>query len=359
MRALAVGGTGPTGPLVLEGLARRGYEVTVLHRGRHEVESREPVEHLHGEPHSIESLKDTLGKRTFDLVIGMYGRLRYVAEAIKGKTERFIAIGGAPYRAFVEGEEHPGGVPLFVREDAPLFCDEAKNKFTYLMTISEEAVMKAHREGHYAATILRFPMIYGPRQVAPREWSIIRRALDGRRHLIIPDGGLKLERRGYAENMAHAVLLTVDKPRESSGEVYNAGDETIWSLREWIGITARTLNHEFELISMPFSLARPSRAYAGRSFHWVTDIEKIKAKMKYQDIVPASEGLKRTVEWYLENRPKPGGELEQHLGDLFDYAEEDKIIQDFKEVEMRVREMVPVGYQFHHAYEHPKKEEDC
>ena len=358
MRALVIGGTGPTGPLVVEGLLKRGYEVTLLHRGKHEVESPQSVEHLHGEVHFIEPLRKVLGNRTFDLVIGMYGRLRYVAEVIKGKTSRFIAIGGMPYKAFVEGEKSRDGVPVLICEDAPLFRNAEENKFTYLMTLSEEVVMNAHREGYYAATILRFPMIYGPRQVAPREWCILRRILDGRKHLIIPDGGLKLERRGYADNAAHAVLLAVDKPRESAGEIFNVGDETIWSLRNWVELISHILHYEWELISMPFSVARPSRPYAGRSFHWVPDIEKIKIQIGYRDQVPANEGLKRTIQWILENRPEPGGKVEQGLGDPFDYVTEDRLIRDFEERMKGIREMAPVGYRFSHAYEHPKNEED-
>jgi nucleoside-diphosphate-sugar epimerase len=84
-------------------------------------------------------------------------------------------------------------------------------------------------------------MIYGPRQVAPREWCIIRWILDGRKHLIIPDGGLKLVSRGYAGNVAHAVLLAVDKPQESAGEIFNVGDETIWSFKNWAELISYTM----------------------------------------------------------------------------------------------------------------------
>src|SRR4051794_7774522 len=42
MRALVVGGTGPTGPYVVNGLVERGYEVAILHSGRHEVDSIPP-----------------------------------------------------------------------------------------------------------------------------------------------------------------------------------------------------------------------------------------------------------------------------------------------------------------------------
>ena len=121
-------------------------------------------------------------------------------------------------------------------------------------------------QADYDATILRFPMIYGPRQVAPREWCIIRRILDGRRRIIVPDGGLKLERRGFVDNVAHAVLLAVDKGRESAGQIYNVGDETIWSLREWIEAIASYLNHECELVSMPFAVARPVQGLRGQEF---------------------------------------------------------------------------------------------
>ena len=37
MKALIVGGTGPTGPFIVNGLIERGYEVTIFHRGTHEI----------------------------------------------------------------------------------------------------------------------------------------------------------------------------------------------------------------------------------------------------------------------------------------------------------------------------------
>ncbi len=323
MKALLVGGTGPTGPFVVQGLIQRGYKVAILHSGKHEIDLPREVEHIHGDPQFFAPLREALGGRTFDLVVAMYGRLRHVAEAIKGKTARLVAAGGMPYNAFVEGEGESTAVPVLIPEDAPLFRDEKRNKFTYLMTVSEEVMMGAHHEGSYNATILRFPMIYGPRQVAPREWCIIRRILDGRRHLILPDGGLKLERRGYAGNVAAAVLLAVDKPSESAGQIYNVGDETIWSLKEWVDAIARVMGHRWDPVSMPFAIARPTRPYAGRSFHWVPDIEKIRAHLGYCDEVPAEEGLKRTVRWYLEHRPDAGGEIEINLQDPFDYEAED------------------------------------
>ncbi len=358
MKALIVGGTGPTGPLVVEGLIRRGYEVAILHSGKHEVDLPEAVEHIHGDPHFLGPLKEALGSRTFDLVVGMYGRLRHLANAVKGRTARFIAAGGMPYAAFVYGEMEGVSVPVLIREDAPLFRDEKRNKFTYLITLSEEVMMGAHYEGSYNATLLRFPMIYGPRQVAPKEWCIIRRILDGRKHLILPDGGLKLERRGYAHNVAASVLLTVDKPSESAGQIYNVGDEGVWSLKEWVDAIARIMDRRWELVSMPFAAARPARPYGGRNFHWVPDIDKIRTQLGYKDEVPAEVGLKRTVRWYLQHRPDAGGEIERNLQDPFDYEAEDRLISDYRTRLEGIRGLHDGGFRFRHGYAHPKNRDD-
>jgi len=261
-----------------------------------------------------------------------------------------------PYEALVNGNNTAGGVPVLIREDARLFRDEKKSKFTYMMTVSEENVMEAHRQGHYDATILRFPMIYGPRQVAPREWCIIRRILDGRKRLIIPDGGLKLERRGYIDNVAQAVFLAIDKPDIASGQTYNVGDEVVWSVREWTTLIAGIMDHPWELISMPFSIARPSRPYAGRDFHWLPDIDKIRSELGYRDQVSPNEGMKRTITWYLENRPEPGGEIERALEDLFDYAAENILVEKYELLIHKIRENLPTGYHFHHAYDHPQQD---
>ena len=47
---------------------------------------------------------------------------------------------------------------------------------------TEEAVFDLHPE----AIHLRYPQIYGPRQILPREWPIVRRAIDRRPTLIVP-----------------------------------------------------------------------------------------------------------------------------------------------------------------------------
>ena len=122
MKALVVGGTGPTGPFLVQGLLQRGYDVVILHRGTHEVDEIPPeVEHIHADPHFRETLEEALAGRWFDLAIATYGRLRFVAEVLVGKTPRFIGVGGTPgYRGLLVPEaNHPTGLPVPTPEAAP------------------------------------------------------------------------------------------------------------------------------------------------------------------------------------------------------------------------------------------------
>src|SRR5207237_2829275 len=97
LKALIIGGTGPTGHFIVNGLVQRGYQVAMLHTGRHELAEIPPaVEHIHADPFSEDVLRSALGKRTFDLTIAAYGRLRRIAEIMVGRTEQFVSIGGVP-----------------------------------------------------------------------------------------------------------------------------------------------------------------------------------------------------------------------------------------------------------------------
>lgn len=360
MKALIIGGTGPTGPYMIEGLLKRGYEVTIFHRGTHEIALPKEVKHIHGDPHFLETIEEALGNRTFDLVIAAYGRLRYVAQAMKRRTPRLIALGGVGvYKGFVDPNHYPpAGPPVPIPEDAPLITDPEVNRFAHLMVISEQAVMEVHSEGFYNATIYRLPLVYGPRQPIPMEWSVMRRILDGRKYIIVPDGGLTLETRGYAENVAHAMLLAVDQPEKSSGQIYNVGDEKALSFYGWIMLITNIMGYRWELVNMPGELARPSRpylSYSGTTAHRVFDLTKIKTELGYRDIVPVEEGLRRTVNWYLEHHPEPGGEAEKRLQDPFDYPTEDRLIEAYKESRERLLEIPYALEGRYHPYAHPKE----
>lgn len=354
MKALVVGGTGPTGPFIVNGLRQRGYAVTILHRGTHEIdEIPADVEHIHADPHFRDTLALALDGRRFDLCIATYGRTRHVAEIMVGKTARFIAAGGMTYRAAADPAlvtPRGGGMPLTEDEAQP---DEAEHRFVYLIGHTEREI----RSHHPTATIFRYPYVYGPHQLVPREWSIIRRLRDGRGVLLLPEGGLTMVMHGYAGNVAAAVLAAVDRPDESAGRSYNVGDERQFSLRQVVEIVARAMDRKVEILSVPSAAAGPAQIFLphGRCEHLLTDIGRVKAEIGYRDVLSSADALAQTVHWYLEHPPEPGGAVERALADPFDYAAEDKLAAVARDAITRMTEIAGAPIERHHAYAHPKQ----
>ena len=342
--ALVVGGTGPTGPHIVNGLLERGFNVTILHTGAHEsIEIPDAVEHIHTDPFDSEKTTNALGNRTFDLAIVMYGRLRELAALLEGRTEKFVSVGGVPaYTGWGDADAlWPAGMRVPTRETARLVVDEptgfAVNRKVANIGRSEVVVLEHHPTGSH----LRYPWIYGPGQVASLEWSIVRRILEGRKHLILPDGGMTLQSRAYAVNAAQMLLTIVDNPDVAAGEIYNASDEWTPTLLQWVEIIAQALGHEFEIVNVPWEYATLAQRLTvrGTPHHRVTSCEKAMFDLGYRDVVDPVEGLSVTARHLAENPLERGGSAERSLSDLFDYEGEDRLIGVWKKAMTQVAEV--------------------
>jgi nucleoside-diphosphate-sugar epimerase len=352
--ALVIGGTGPTGPHIVEGLRQRGYRVSVLSRGVHAHPFPNDVERIVGDPHFSEPLADALGNRSFDVVVATYGRLRVTARHFVGRTGRFIAVGGcAAYRGFTDPDDNfPVGMLSPVDESAPL-SEAGDHPFGVKIVEAERVLFDCHPE----ATLFRYPYVYGPRQIAPREWSLVRRVLDGRRTIVVMHGGLSLLSHHYAENAAHALMLALDKPKVSAGKAYNNADDQQVTQRQLIEIGARALGVEMEIVSIPDVESARGALIQYQPHHYLADTSLIRADLGYRDLVPAEEAIARTVRWYRDNPLEYGGEYEQRRRDVFDYDAEDKLIELCRAFERAVGEVKlrPRHENYTpHPYAHPK-----
>jgi nucleoside-diphosphate-sugar epimerase len=355
VKALVIGGTGPTGPYIIESLVQRGYEPVILHRGSHEVDFVAHYEHLHADPHFDEPVREALGDRTFDLVVATYGRLRLLVDILADRTPRMVTIGGTVY------ERQPWSAPADETASRDL-----THKLVARVQETEEAVMRHHSAG-LNLTHLRYPNLYGPRQLAPREWSIIRRLRDGRRDIPVMDGGLTLESRAYVENAAHAVALAIDKPEASAGRIYHVVDEVTPTDAERAEAIAAAMGREIRLVSYPREAGRPAYFWGGGrnleamgkegpppTHHKILDGSRIREELGYRDVVGFEEAIAKTVAWYLANPLEAGGPDEQRIGDPFDYEAEDRFAAALEEFTKRCAEMEFAGVTLRHSYDHPK-----
>ncbi len=344
MDVLVIGGTGPTGPFIVNGLVERGHRVTVLHTGRHEVDSLPPLDvvpHIHADPFDRDSFTAALADDTYDVVFAMYGRLRMITEVLVGRTPRLFSIGGVPvYPGFADDRDRfPTGMRTPAAETdafAPL-GEHAGPSMDVLATrggrsdkvakiiASELLVFERHPD----ATHFRYPYIYGPNQVIPREWSMVKRALDGRRPLILADGGRSVETVAFVENVAHAVLLAVDHIDVSAGRVYNVGDDELFSRRQVAEVVADELGHTFELVNLPYEVARPAypTLQTHSSQHRIVDTTRIRTELGYRDRVAPLDALRATIRWQAEHLPAQHDRVRRLLQDPFDYAAEDRLAE--------------------------------
>jgi len=222
----------------------------------------------------------------------------------------------------------PEGMPVPTAEDASVVPHEQEDAKGWRVAQTERPVF----ERHPSATHFRYPLLYGPYQIAPREWCVVRRILDGRRSIIIPDDGLTLNHACYVENAARALLLAVDLPAAASGQIYNCGDQRLLSLRQVVEIIAKTLGREVEIVSMPWHFALPARPMVAQPWttHRVLDLMKIRTQLGYTDVVTPERGIAITAKWLEEHPLEPGGASEKILQDPFDYKAEDELIAAWK-----------------------------
>jgi nucleoside-diphosphate-sugar epimerase len=257
----------------------------------------------------------------------MYGRLRRIAELTAGRVGQFVSVGGVPaYLGWMNPWSFdPAGLPVPVREDAPVVDQPENDEKGYRIVRTETAVFAHHpRAAHF-----RYPYVYGPHQLAPREWLVVRRILDGRDRIVVADDGLTLHHHGYTENLAHALLLAIERPDAAAGKLFNIGDEEVLSVRQVVELIAAELGHRLEIISMPFELAVPARPLLAQPSptHRVLDIGRVRTELGYHDAVPARRAVAATARWLVEHPCARGGQEELVLTDPFDYAAEDRLIE--------------------------------
>ena len=333
MRVLVVGGTGPTGPHVVQGLRARGHHVTILHRGTHERQELAGIEHLHADPHFRTSVDQVIGTRPFDLVVAMYGRLKVLAAAFAGRCEKFVGIGGVPVYAGYFPRTGLPRLPIPVTEAHPVVGDPGDDPalmFSRRLADAEAAVFSSHPR----ATIFRFPMIYGPHNPRPHEWSIVRRVRDGRPHMILPDGGFQIHTRCAARNAAACVLAAVDRPDAAAGQVYNCGDPSNWSLRQWAETIVELLGARLEMVSVPAEIAVEAATTLmplgnTTAAHCILSTDKARLELGYQPVVEPAEALDEVVAWYRSGRTVDPGSSPS-MTDRFDYRTEDAVLAAYR-----------------------------
>ena len=328
MHVLVIGGTGPTGIPLVQGLVDRGHHVTILHRGTHErPETPAAVEHLHTDPFDEDALRAALDGRTFDVAYAMYGRLRMIAEVLRGRTGRFVSVGGVPaYRGWMNAWLYdPPGLPVPVGEDAPTVDDAEDDEKGYRIVRTEEAVFAAHPD----ATHFRYPYVYGPYQLdaarVDRRAPHPRRPRAHRRRRRRPHAApprLHREHRPRAAARARAARRRRREDLQHRRRGGAVGPPGRRARRRGARPPARD-----RVDALRPRGARPGRCSPSRCRPTGCSTSRgSRTDLGYHDVVPARRPSARTARWLAEHPLRAAAPEEHVLTDPFDYAAEDRLI---------------------------------
>ncbi|MHB1445986.1 MAG: NAD-dependent epimerase/dehydratase family protein [Acidimicrobiales bacterium] len=318
-RVLVVGGTGPTGVPIVDGLTSGGDDVTIFHTGRHPADFAGEVHRLIGDPRDEADVAWLLAGTQWDLVVCTSGRLRVLARLLAGRTTRLVGVTGQPVYAGTMRPTPDGTMPIPVPEDAPRQGNASG--YTGRVAGGEDQLFEQHAAGDFEAVVIRYPGIYGPRAPLAHEWAVVRRILDRRPFMIMPHDGATYFQRGYAANVARLVLLAANCPA-AAGRAFNAGDETVLSARGVAQVIADELGTDMELVGLPAPWCPGVYPLAEKST-LVLDLHAARSVLGYSDVLDAEAATRFTARWLAEHRP---ADVSPVFAGTFDYPAEDALL---------------------------------
>ena len=338
MRILLIGGSGFIGTPLSRELAAGDHEVAILHRGN-APSSQSGIRHIRGDRHrlteSFRPLKDFAPEVIVDLVLSAGEQARLLMQLAGVLRARVVALSSMDvYRAWgvIHRVESGPLEPLPITEDSPLrttrklYTPEATKAmqgiFTWLsddydkISVEEEVL-----RGPVPGTILRLPMVYGPGDPLHRCLPVVKRVMDGRPAMILPeDFAAWRGPRGYVENVAHAIALAALSDR-AAGRVFNISEEPALSELEWRSKLARELGWTGEFVVLPPARApKHLRVPFNAAQHVVASSDRIRAELGFHEVVAPDESIRRTLSWEVEHPPN-------FTPPEFDYQAEDEALK--------------------------------
>jgi len=330
MRALVLGGTRFVGLRLVHALARGGFEITILNRGRLQAQLPSGIKRLRADRRNPDEVRSALDGLEFDVVFDITGyqvkNLVPIVEIFQGRLQHYVFQSTcgvyAPSRL----------VPI--REDFPFLgrtgTTPGLDSYEVDKVECEEFLLRLHREKGFPATILRCPAMYGPHNwMDDREGSFFYRLLQGHR-VLVPGDGESFLHLVCVDDVAQAHIAVV-RAGGRGGEAFNIADPEAVTINGYIDIIADIVGAD----------SAPSKVNMGPStmrdlkgpvfpFPWpssqVYDIHKAGERLGFWPRFDIRSGLQHTYDWWRRERGVEGIEFTPgKLGHDADLAYEDEL----------------------------------
>lgn len=295
--ALIIGGTGQIGRAVATALTESGWHVTSAQRGRRASAQQPAVETVQLDRADTESLQRLAAGR--DLVVdtvafspehaAQLAELDAGALAVISTAAVYLGSNGTYLDVATDDVGFPD-YPVPLTEDWPTI-DNDDQSYSPLKAAMERVLLA----GELPVSILRAGAVHGPHSDLLREWYYIKRALDGRRRVVLPYGGTGRFHPAATANLAALVLACAQSPGR---RVLNAVDDECPTDAE-IGRTIfEAMDHDAEIVTVP---GPPPTGRAGSPWSvakpFVLSMEQAHSTVGYRPVLTHAEAIKRDVEW--------------------------------------------------------------
>lgn len=322
--AFVTGGTGFIGSHLVERLLAKGFTVRCLIRNPKKLGFLKdlPIEIFEGDLFSTYALEKGIedahyvfhvagvvaAKRKVDFYRYNRDGTKNVIEAVarvNRKLKKFVHI--SSQTAVGPGK---GTTPVNEETTPHPITTYGKSKLA-----SEHEVLQF--KDKVPVTILRVAAVYGPRDTATFDY--FKSAKMGLELLIgFHDTYVSLV---HCKDIVTGIMLAAESDK-SSGQIYFLGSERYYTWDEIGYVTKSVLNKKLLRIRVPKPLVfliggvsqvvsllkeKPSvlnfeKAYDLTQDNWCCDISKIKKELGYQQEVPLEDGIRETIQWYIDNQ---------------------------------------------------------
>lgn len=189
--------------------------------------------------------------------------------------------------------------------------------------LMEKAVLEASEKKRIESVILRPCWFYGPRQPA-RQTLFFSMIKDGKAPIV--GSGNSKRSMSYVDNVCQALLLAA-KTEKADGRIYWVTDKQPYTLNEIVDTIEELLEKEFKIpvrhkrlrlpdiaseIALGVDAALQSVGVYHQKIHVLSEmnktiaasIERAEKELGYKPMVELKEGMRRSIQWCLENGHK-------------------------------------------------------
>lgn len=303
MKILFIGGTGIISTACTALAATRGFDLTVLTRGRSNSQLPPGVKTLTLDINdSVLSRK--IERESFDAVVDWIAftpaDIERDLELFRGRTRQFVFISSAS--AYQKPQAH-----YLITESTPLanpYWDYSRNKIA-----CEERLLRAYQEAGFPVTIVRPSLTYGETLIPlvlnswQQSYTAVDRMIRGKK-MIVPGDGSSLWVVTHNTDFAKGLIGLLGQP-QAIGQAFHITSDEVLTWDQLFRIVGEAVGVEPQLVHIPsdfIAACLPEKTgtlLGDKSVSVVFDNSRIKQFVPgYCATTSFAAGIRQTIAWF-------------------------------------------------------------